>query len=231
MAKLIGRPRSARERPAPAGEAAAAATPSPPTEPLPAGIRACRAAYDRWARLASGRVGVPLMLAWAFAEATVWPIIPDFLLVPLAAVAGRRLPRLLLAAIGGMALGGAVTYLFAWFAPEPARTLLLQLPTVNERQLAFTHDRLARDGVSAFVAQPWSGVSYKVWGVVAADNGIPPWSAIPVFVLARAFRLALTGTVAWLVGRRFQPWLRDRSLAVALIYLVLFLAGWRQVAR
>jgi hypothetical protein len=49
------------------------------------------------------------MFAWAVAEATAWPIIPDALLVPMAAGARRRFYVPLDAAVAGMALGGILT--------------------------------------------------------------------------------------------------------------------------
>jgi len=55
------------------------------------GLRhASHTAYDRAQRVASGRVGLVIGFVLAVAEATVWPIIPDFAVVPMAAVARLR---------------------------------------------------------------------------------------------------------------------------------------------
>src|SRR5438477_1726441 len=70
-------------------------------------VRVCRDAFDRWERFASSRRGLGLMFAWAAGEATVWPIIPDFLLIPMAVGNRRRFSRSWAAAVAGMALGGA----------------------------------------------------------------------------------------------------------------------------
>ncbi|MGE4606957.1 MAG: hypothetical protein AAEJ52_09475, partial [Myxococcota bacterium] len=42
-----------------------------------------RAAFDRWEGFARSRAGLSVLFVWALAEATVWPIIPDALLVPM----------------------------------------------------------------------------------------------------------------------------------------------------
>jgi 1-acyl-sn-glycerol-3-phosphate acyltransferase len=198
----------------------------PHTDERAALLRECRAAWVWWQRFADGPGGVVLMFVWALAEAVVWPVIPDALLVPLAAGARRHCTRPLLAAIAGMALGGTLLFTVARSAPEAAARYLAWLPLVGEGQVATARERLAEHGAAAFLIQPWSGIPFKVWGLLAGMAGMPAWPVVPLFIVARAARMTVFAALARLLARRFDASLRDFSLYLALIYVALFVTGW-----
>lgn len=198
-------------------------------QPNAALLRECRAAFDWWERFASSRAGTLVMFGWALAEAVVWPLIPDVLLVPMAAANRRRFYVPLAAAILGSALGGAALYLFAFWWPEWALDFLEIMPLVGDRQIETARERLATDGVSAFLGQPWSGIPFKVWGVLAGVQGLDPWRTIPAFILARALRMAVFATLARVLAGLGYTFLRDFFLYIVVIYLALFFYGWWQV--
>ena len=183
-------------------------------------------AWERWERFATSRAGAVTMFVWAAAEATVWPLIPDALLVPLIAANRRRFYVPLLAAIAGMALAGTALYLVAFWRPEAAHEFMGRVPLVTDGQFADAERWLAEDGVRAFLRQPWSGVPFKVWAVVAGGLEISPWQAIPTFIAARALRMAVVATLARVLAGRFTGLLRGHALLVGALYVVLFLAGW-----
>src|SRR3989440_2981457 len=184
--------------------------------------RECRGTYDRWERFASSRLGTRLMFAWALAEATVWPIVPGFLLIPLAAANRRRFHVPLAAAVTGMAVGGATTVLFAYRAPRHAWGLLRHLPLVQEQQIDVARGHLAAHGTAAFLYQPWSGVPSKIWAVVAGSERPNPWLAIAALVIARSLRMALLAGAARLLAGRFTGAVRDHSIFLAATYVALF---------
>ena len=115
---------------------------------------ASHAAFDRWEQVAGSRAAVVVMAAWAIAEATVWPIIPAALLVPLSIAHRRRYYIRLAAAVAGMALGGIGLYLFAYEAPQRALLLLRHLPLVGNKHIASAHASMAAHGAAAFLIQP-----------------------------------------------------------------------------
>jgi 1-acyl-sn-glycerol-3-phosphate acyltransferase len=192
-------------------------------------LRECRAAFDWWQRLASGRAGVALMFGWALAEATVWPIIPDFLLAPMAAANRRRFYLPLAASILGAAVGGVLLFLFAAHAPDGAYRVLRHVPMVHESQIAAADRELVARGAAGYFVQPWSGIPFKVWAVVGGALGLSPWRAIPAFILGRGLRMTLWATLARLLASRFPRFVRDFSLFLAAIYAVVFFYGWWQV--
>ena len=190
-----------------------------------------RRAFVRWERFASSRRGVALMFLWALAEATVWPIIPDFLLVPMEAANRRRRPGPLLASVAGMASGGAAGYIFAFRSPDQARAVLQHLPLARQSRLETVRERLGRSGTWSFLVQPYSGIPMKVWAVAGGSTGIPPARAIPVFVMARAIRMTLVAMTARLLAARFPKVVQNRFLLLAAGYLLLFFAIWGRMVK
>jgi membrane protein YqaA with SNARE-associated domain len=170
------------------------------------------------------------MFTWATAESTVWPIIPDFLLLPVT-VAQRRRPHIpLVATILGSALGGAAWHAWASHSPDAALHAVRRIPLVRSDQIRAVQTRIARSGPNALLTQPWSGIGLKVWAPVAATNGIPAGRALLAFTAARSLRMglvtALTVVVARAVGRRLEV----LALPVGIIYVALFVPLWWRVA-
>src|SRR5581483_7212206 len=136
------------------------------------GIRSwSQAAWSRWQREAISRPALALMVLWAVAEATVWPVIPDLLLAPLALGARRKFARPLLACVAGSAFGGAWLYLLAWLHPDDLRAFVAHLPLVTDGQVARADRWLDQGGTLALLRQPVSGVPFKVWAVEGVTRG------------------------------------------------------------
>jgi membrane protein YqaA with SNARE-associated domain len=185
-----------------------------------------RAAFDRWEGFARSRAGLAVLFVWALAEATVWPTIPDALLVPMVVGARRAFPRLWLAAVTGSTLGVLALYLFALQAPGVALDLLKQLPAVRPEMLGRAAGLLAEQGPRAFLIQPLTGIPVKIFAVLGAGQGLDPWHVMPISIAARAFRMGVSGGVSALLAWRLRRFLRDFSLLLAVAYLVLFGYGW-----
>jgi membrane protein YqaA with SNARE-associated domain len=171
------------------------------------------------------------MFAWALAEATVWPILPDFLLVPMVAANRRRFHVPLAAAVTGMAAGCATTVLFAYRAPRHAWGLLRHLPLVSEQQIDVARGHLVAHGTAAFLFQPWSGVPSKIWAVVAGAERRNPWPAIAALVIARSLRMAVLAGAARLLAGRFARAIRDHSIFLAATYVTVFSVGLSRIFR
>jgi membrane protein YqaA with SNARE-associated domain len=169
------------------------------------------------------------MFAWATAEATVWPIIPDFLLLPMT-VAQRRRPHIpLIATILGSALGGAAWHAWASTAPDAALGCLNKIPLVRADHIDEVRARIARDGSRALFGQPWSGIGLKVWVPVTAAAGIPARQALPAFVATRTLRMAAVTAVTAVLSRALTRWIEALAAPLAVTYLILFFRLWWRV--
>jgi 1-acyl-sn-glycerol-3-phosphate acyltransferase len=192
---------------------------------------ASRATFDAWRRVVESPCGTVLMFVWAFAEATVWPLIADFAMGPMTLVDRRRFPHALAASVAGMATGGIVTYLFAFRSPTRAMHVLERLPIVNADDVGRVEERLRRHGPKAFWLQPYSGIPMKVWAVAAGRLGLSPWKVIPTFIAARALRMTLVTILTRKILGRFVCRMRSAFLPVTALYWITFFSLWRRMLR
>jgi 1-acyl-sn-glycerol-3-phosphate acyltransferase len=182
--------------------------------------------FDRWRRFSISREGPVLLFVWAVVEAIFWPIVPDFILVPIAAAGGTRYWRLLGAAVAGSCLGGAAMYLFSYFMPGLAQSILPHLPVIQEFMIQKAIAALNQQGAMAFWTQPWSGVSFKIYAVEAAARGLNPALILPISFLARALRMLVDSLVGVLLVWRFPNFFRNYWIYVSLAYLFIITFVW-----
>lgn len=176
-----------------------------------------------WLRRRADSRGAPvLMFAWAFAEALVWPIIPDASLGILALARPRRWWLLAAAAVAGSVAGGAA----GWWATAQGWSWPLPLTTAN------MHDAVRgwlQQGAAGVAHQPLSGVPYKVFVVAAPDAGIGWLELAGATLRYRGLRIVATAAVAAgagaLLWRRPRRWQEPVHAAVSGGAVVALFAG------
>ena len=168
-----------------------------------------------------------LVAAWSVGEATVWPIMPDAVLVPLAYARPRDWWRLVLAAAGGTALGCALTHRTGRRRqPGSDRHFLL----VRPRMADAARDWLATEGARGARHQPASGVPVKVFAYQAGALGVPLAPFLAWTVAARTARFALAvGGAALARGRVPGVAARHPRLLLAAWAVAFGLGLWRTV--
>jgi membrane protein YqaA with SNARE-associated domain len=153
---------------------------------------------------------------WAVAEAVVWPLMPEAVLVPLAAARPRGWWQLAMAAELGSALGGAGSYAIG--CTPRTGWWLAHLPLVRPAMVDAARDWLREEGGGGVLHQPLSGVPVKVFALVAASSGV----RLPTFLvwatIARGARLFLVCAASALVGKMLRRSIERRPR--------LFLAAW-----
>ncbi len=155
------------------------------------------------ASVAGSRAGAIAVAVWAFAEASVWPLVPEFLLAILLVAAPRRAPKLALIAATSSLVGGAATYLLA------SHGVMLPAPLTTPRMHSVAAVQLSTEGAGALAHQAWSGIPFKVYGAAAgtAHVGLLPFLASAA--TARGLRIFVVGLLLGLFGlvtRRWRRW-------------------------
>ena len=185
----------------------------------PAGAVESRA-YSAVRTFARSPRAMLLVAAWAFAEAVSWPLVPELLLAVLVVAAPRSAPRLAALAVAASVAGGLLTTSLASAGVHPPA------PLTTPRMEAVAADRVAEDGARALLAQPLSGVPYKVYATAATD--VPAGDFVVWSLAARGGRIAVVAAVFALLGvvgrrwRRFYP-------AYLLVLVAGFAAGLSRV--
>ena len=189
-----------------------------------------------WLRdLAESTTGLRLCFAWGFLEAFLFPIIPEFALVPLAFVAPRRAPILAAATVAGSVLGGGIAYLLSLTAV--GSVLLEQAWLVTDPMRESAGEWLRTEGARGLAHQPLSGIPYKVFGLQASAHAdLVPFVVMSAFV--RGARMIVVSLIASLVGRilgRFERALEAAMPMLIALYvlgftigLLIVLIGWTE---
>ncbi len=180
-----------------------------------------QAVFDRWESFCATPNALTMLFLWAAAEAIFWPVFPDFLLLPMAVGGRRRYWRTLGAAVLGSTVGGIIIYLFAFFLPRAAESLLPHMPLVRGFMLQRADLDLAQQGVMAFWTQPFSGVSFRFYALLGGIRGLNPFVVIPVSFAARGLRMFVGSAAAVLLASRFPAFFRNAWIYCVLAYLLL----------
>lgn len=160
---------------------------------------------------------------WAFAEATVWPLMPEAVLVPLALLHPRGWWRITLAAGLGSTLGGAFSYAIGrrWTSRRPVE----RLPLVRPAMIAAADVWLAWEGSRAVRRQPLSGIPFKVFARRAGSLGVPPAAFLGRALVVRGARFVVASGGTALVAWRFAPLVAGRRWWLILLWSVVFGLG------
>ena len=159
-------------------------------------------------RLALSRLGVLVVAIWAFAEAMVWPLLPEVALFALLVAAPAAAVRLVPTAVLASMAGGLCTLALGMLGSAP------DAPLVTDRMRAEVAVQVAAEGAEAVRHQPLSGIPFKVYAAEAGRAGADPLTFLAAAVEARGMRIALVGAGCAVLGLALQ---RRRHLFLAVL--------------
>ena len=107
---------------------------------------------------------------WAFFEASIWFIIPDFIILILILVNPKYYKKFFLITFISSIIGIMIYYLFVHLKSELAFELLIRIPFTNSLMIEKITDLYVNEGVMSILKQSFSGVPSKVWTFVAAKS-------------------------------------------------------------
>lgn len=130
-------------------------------------------------------------VAWGFAEATLFFIVPDVW----SSWSGRDKLRQGLAAcvfaLVGALIGGYLSYEMGSVAPHGTLAAMQLLPAIDEPMIDAVRVSLAQQGATAVPLGPLSGTPYKLYAAQAAAAGIGPLAFLAISVPARLLRFVV----------------------------------------
>ncbi|WP_239065041.1 lysophospholipid acyltransferase family protein [Streptomyces sp. S4.7] len=180
----------------------------------------------RVAAVAASRWGLPLAVAWAFAEALSWPLMPELLLGIACVALPRAAPRLSLAALAGSLAGGLLALQLANTGHQ------LPAPLTTDRMRAEVRHELAAESASAVRHQPWNGIPFKVYAAEAGRADVSAGDWLAESARARGARTLTVGAGFGMLGLLLHRFRRYYGAYVALLGagfaagLSLIVAGW-----
>lgn len=187
--------------------------------------RGLRALYAWMLRNAEGRNAWAALAAFAFAEASFFPIPPDVMLVPMM-VANRKRAFVLAAwctlfsVLGGM-LGYAIGALF-WDTAGVWLIGVLHIPLSTVEALR------AKYAAHAYLiaVQGLTPIPYKLVTISAGLANVPFASFMLFSAITRSVRfIVLEGTLVYLFGEQAKAFIDKRLELVFIVFLALVIAG------
>jgi pimeloyl-ACP methyl ester carboxylesterase len=156
--------------------------------------------HESWA---AGLSRIWLGAIWGLAEATIFFLVPDIIITASALFSPKRSFIQMLAILIGALLGGALMYTAADKYPDPAKTVVLNVPFIKMRTMDRVDRQLKDRGLLAMGIGAVSGVPYKVYAVTA-----PAYAPFEMFVAAsvpaRFIRFLASWSIASILGTVFR---------------------------
>jgi membrane protein YqaA with SNARE-associated domain len=192
-------------------------------------LAAARRPFARLEAIARGRSGLLLVGGWGFAEAVLFPVVPDVALGLLVLVAPGRLPALFATLVAGALAGSACMYAASLAAPDAVAGALLALPAIPPSLLAEARAAVADGGFLSMTLQP-PGTPLKVYTWAWAVDANGPVGIVGAIVVNRIVRILPAALVLAIVGRVAPGLLRrfDRLVLVAyaVFYVIAYAVYW-----
>ena len=158
-----------------------------------------------------------LMLAafvWGVAEATLFFIVPDVVLSYIGVRQGSRAAaKASLIAAAGAATGGVIMYLWSQSDPAAAHAAVAAVPAISAEMIARAQDAMSSDWFGATFLGPLTSTPYKVYAILAPQNGVPLWSFALASIIARLPRFLGVGIGSALIAAYLRRWkLPERTI-------------------
>ncbi len=176
--------------------------------------------------LAESRRAAYWLFAIAFAEASVFPIPPDVLLLPLAGAAPRRAWRLAVVCTVGSLLGAVVGWLIGYLLYDVVGRPILSFYGVIEQAEAVLA-QYDQNAVLAIAVAGFTPIPFKVFTILA---GMKATVALPTLVgaslIGRGGRFGIVAGVAAFAGPRVAPIIERHFNLFAVVFVVLLIGGF-----
>ena len=166
-------------------------------------------------------------LAWGFAEATLFFIIPDVLLSWFALRSRKFALIACLWVTVGALLGGTILWLIGGTNPEPVREIFIYLPAVTANMVEEVRAQLEEIGLIALFIGPFIGTPYKIYAIEAANLGYGLGIFLLISLPARLLRFVIVSYVAGTIARALRPKLSQRHLrSIHVVFWLLLYATY-----
>ncbi len=164
-----------------------------------------------------------LALAWGFAEATFFFIVPDVFLTWIALRERRAAWRACLWATAGALLGGVVMALLGRLDPSGAREFVGHVPAISPALVDQSEALLRQHGYGAVFSGMVTGKPYKVFAVLAGARGLALPAFLALSLVARLLRFsAVTALASWLAHGPWRAMPHRRKLLILIVVWVIF---------
>jgi membrane protein YqaA with SNARE-associated domain len=170
-----------------------------------------------------------LVLAWGFAEATVFFIVPDVIISFIGLKYGlkRGLAAACMNAVGAV-LGGAIIYFWGKFDIIGARAFFDLLPAIAPSTITRAQTEIGLPSWALLMFKgSLTGVPFKLYASEAGAAGLPLWLLVLASPIVRLPRFLVAATLGAAAKKWCPEFLRTNQYKLLGLFWVLFyIAFW-----
>lgn len=187
-----------------------------------------RSLYDWTISLAAHPRALWALGVVAFVEASVFPIPPDVLMIPM--IVARPNRAFLIAAVGSVAsvLGGLLGYAIGALAFDQIGYPILAALGKGDAVLEF-NDRYNDLSFWPVLIAGLTPFPYKVITIMSGWTGLPLATFVITSIVARAGRFFLVAVLLWKFGAPIREFIERRLGLMSVLFVVLLAGGFYAV--
>ena len=187
-----------------------------------------RRIYDQTMALADHRHAMWWLALIAFVEASVFPIPPDVLMIPMILARPHRAFAIAGVALLASVTGGLLGYAIGALAYESIGQPLLAAMGQQEAMDAFA-TKFNDFGFWAVLGAGVTPFPYKVITIMSGWTGMPLATFMATSVLARALRFFIVAGLLWRFGAPIRDFIEQRLGLMFILFFALLIGGFALV--
>ncbi|MCA0960768.1 YqaA family protein [Salipiger bermudensis] len=188
-----------------------------------------RRLYDWTMSLADHPKALWALALVSFIEASIFPIPPDVLMIPMVLAAPRKAWLIALVATVSSVLGGLAGYGIGHFFFESLGRPILESMGKADQMAAF-NERFNGVGFWAVLVAGVTPFPFKVITIMSGWTAMPVGTFIVTSIVARALRFFVVAGLLWGFGEPIRHFI-ERRLGVVFTLFVLLLVGGFYIVR
>ena len=161
----------------------------------------------------------------AFVEASIFPIPPDVLMIPLILAQPKRAWLIATVALIASVAGGLLGYAIGAFFYESIGAPILESLGKGDAVLEF-NDRFNDFGFWAVLVAGITPFPFKVITILSGWTAMPIGVFITTAIIARALRFYIVAALLWKFGTPIRDFIERRLGLVFVAFIILLLGGF-----
>ena len=163
-----------------------------------------------------------LLAIWAFFEASIWFVIPDFFLLVLCVLSPKKYKKFFLIGIIFSLIGISAYFMFVSQYPGKAGEILIETPFIRGRMIEAIGSLYNDQGISSVLKQTTTVIPVKVWTYQAVTHNFNFFIYLLFVGISRAIRIFLICFIFSIIGNKFKKNIKKYSSIFLFLYIILF---------
>lgn len=184
-----------------------------------------RRLYDWILSLAARPHALGWLAALAFAEASVFPLPPDLLLIPMVLAARERAWRFALVGALASVAGGCLGYAIGALLYEEFGRGIIAFYHLESEFAAFK-TAFGRWGGWLVLVQGMTPIPYKLVTIASGVTGLDPLTFVAAALVSRSVRFFVVAGLFWRFGEPIRVFVEQRLVLVTTAFLVVLVGGY-----